>query len=761
MDPVIAENGAPPTTQQRKRSRPSLPRHIRMVVTGVVVVAMIGVTVFTETSFGASVLEAVGYLAYLTLAVLAPGLVIMKSALGSRGSWLADVTTGGIVGVCAQLVAWAVFTGIGVPGFLFVWPVLVVPLLVVRSTRARVLERPTETWPAWSQIVIGTLSIASAIRIVGSYFLTQDLPPFARAPYVDLPWHLGLVHEMTRAFPPHVPQAEVGFLHYSWFAHAHIASGSLITGIDPAMVMLRLWLIPFFALAILVVPVLARQLTGSVGVSVLAAAIAASVSQFPFWPEGGVVSPNIPSQSPTMLFSWPITVIFVALAISWLTAKKPTWSLFLMVALVGLVTAGSKSSAMVPLFGAAFGTAIVATILKKSRMQAWTLAGINLALAIFSLVAVSGGGYGSGVQFGHILASLNPYRIMFGKTAGTGLLPDHMLHAPDIGPWVLIGVATAMLVQVLTFLTIAFVPFLKSLRENLAAWLVAGVIAASMVFMFGMRHSGFSEVYFQIGAVPFAAVMTAWVARELVGGRTDRRDVSLLVGSAVAAGVFVWTQFTTPAGNPETNAGWRVYLQNMVVDIAAIGIGLAILAIIPIIAKRRFEAFKTVWLAVLLGSIVAGAMGTVPAAVRAVQIDFADTSTPLTRAQGQAAQWIDQHADTYDVVATNAYCRTHYEKEQECQANIYWVSGYGGHRTLLDGWAYTEDGSDGRLDDEELWELNNAIFTDPTDQSIQAVKDHGVKWVVMQNAQGAPVSDLTPWGKVTYKNDYITIYELN
>ena len=67
----------------------------------------------------------------------------------------------------------------------------------------------------------------------------------------------------------------------------------------------------------------------------------------------------------------------------------------------------------------------------------------------------------------------------------------------------------------------------------------------------------------------------------------------------------------------------------------------------------------------------------------------------------------------------------------------------------------------GELTDEELWELNNAIFTDPTDQSIQAVKDHGVKWVVMQNAQGAPVSDLTPWGKVTYKNDYITIYELN
>ena len=112
----------------------------------------------------------------------------------------------------------------------------------------------------WSWLIAGTMVI-----LVGwgaSSWVITPLPPVDTVYYQDLMYHLALVHEMTRSLPFQVPQIAGDTLRYHYLSDADMATASMVTGVAPTTVLLRLWAVPIGAIAVLVLAVLGRDLTG-------------------------------------------------------------------------------------------------------------------------------------------------------------------------------------------------------------------------------------------------------------------------------------------------------------------------------------------------------------------------------------------------------------------------------------------------------------------------------------------------------------------
>ncbi|MEK8108716.1 hypothetical protein NKG94_34895 [Micromonospora sp. M12] len=112
------------------------------------------------------------------------------------------------------------------------------------------------------------LGMGAALLVVLAWGYTEwrmvPLPPVNGDYYPDVLYHLGLVQELTRAMPFELPHVAGEDLRYHYLSDAHIASGSMITGIAPTTVLLRLWLVPVVGTAVVVAAGLVRDLSGAV-----------------------------------------------------------------------------------------------------------------------------------------------------------------------------------------------------------------------------------------------------------------------------------------------------------------------------------------------------------------------------------------------------------------------------------------------------------------------------------------------------------------
>jgi hypothetical protein len=107
------------------------------------------------------------------------------------------------------------------------------------------------------------------------------------------------------------------------------------------------------------------------------------------------------------------------------------------------------------------------------------------------------------------------------------------------------------------------------------------------------------------------------------------------------------------------------------------------------------------------------------------------------------------------VVATNTWCRPAGSTTAGCDARGYLVSGIAGRRTLIEGWAYTnqamaKQGNGGRRYTEQPspWPdrvaLTNQALTAPTAAVLQRMRaEYGVRWLYadLRNGPVSPVLD--------------------
>src|SRR5512142_1053423 len=193
---------------------------------------------------GTPVLAILRYALYLCWTVL-PGVLLYRVIRRVPHSLVDDLVMGAIVGFAAELVAYVVFASLRVPQWLGVWPLAVivpfaaVPRLRPYWRRPDGYRRPTIAW-SWTLAVI--VVFFAACLVAASMWIVPLKPAGGSGTWyvVDQMYLLSVVGDLKQHFPPHVPQVSGEPLYYHWFAYAHDAAGSLVSGVDTPAVFLRL-----------------------------------------------------------------------------------------------------------------------------------------------------------------------------------------------------------------------------------------------------------------------------------------------------------------------------------------------------------------------------------------------------------------------------------------------------------------------------------------------------------------------------------------
>jgi hypothetical protein len=706
------------------------------------------------------------YSVYLAVAIVLPGTLVHRALRGSRGNLPEDLGYGAATGLLLQLAGWALAAATGLQALLPYWPLLVPVLFLVVPALHRHwrIAGPRPLPVAWSWLTCGALVLL--IGAAAAAWISTPLPPADTVYYPDLMYHLALVHEMTRSMPFEVPQLAGDSLRYHYLSDADLAIGSMSTGIPAATVLLRLWLVPVGAIAVVVIAALTRELGGRWWAGPLAGAVAFAglplVLGAPVSPYGGS---SLAYASPSQTYAMPLLGLLVALAAD-VVRGQPLGRAWVLVPPLALACAGAKSSALPPLVAGLALTGLVLWWRDQAfpRMPA-VLFGVLAVVMLVGARLFAGGGAGTlGVQPLSLLRWMEPYNTTLGLDDGVargGLFPPGL---PGIGPKSAVFVAI-----VLGWWLLMQAPRLLGLlalrkRSDPAAWLLGGMVAAGFGAALLLWHPSASQLYFLLCAGPSGVVLTVWMLAERV-----RRWWVPVVGLGAGA---AWAVFAPAVARPvgESQGDW-VWALGVPVLRAA---GLVVVAAVVLVLLRRRRA-----LAVLLVTVPAAVLGTSLAtgatvSVTALTADHPEqpsTARLLTREEMRAALWLEEHAGNEDVVATNVHC-VPMARYQPCDARAFWVAGLGGRRTVVESWAYSDEtvaanGAGGLKyvlqppPDPDRYALNQRVFTtgDPADLA-RLREAYRVTWLFADRRAGAVSPALAGLARVRYSAGPVTVYEL-
>ncbi len=781
---AVDEPAAPGLTRPVRDYRPWAgvvrERVVRALPWAVVVAVLVVALLWTQTPIGAIIRFSV----YWVLTLVVPGTLVHRAVRGSRGNLPEDVGLGIATGLVLELVAWAVATAVGLQSWLWAWPIpVLVAFIAVGRLRAHWrIEEPRPLPLAWSWAI-------AAVMVLGvGWALTQwvgnPLPPTTYAYYVDMPYLLSLVHELTRSMPFETPQVAGSGLRYHYLSYAHMAAGSLITGVDPSMVFLRLWLGPILYAAVLALAAVARQVTGRWWAGPAAAGLAILIPPLnlggPMQAAGGSA---VSAYSPSLTYMLVLLMLLTTLCLGVVRGHRIGGGWFLLAG-AAVACAGAKASGL-PLLAAGMLAASAASLVMRRRVP-WSILGAIAVLLGAMLVGVAlfvGGGAGAlSVRLLGIERWMPPFQSTVGVESGTepGLLPMGLSEASR-SEWALaLGLLVWWLLLQASCLVGLLALFRPRIRTDPAAWLLAGAMIAGVGAMWTLDSPSASQVNFMRSAIAFGAVLTIWLLADAMPARSWSPVLVLAAGFGFALAWVLHNHFL-PGGlgvraRPAPTVGsWGAALAAPLAWACVAGLAVAVAWLLlrtrlPALRERGVAVAVT---AVLGAGCAAAWFGTGPAVVRAVDggVRAQPASGPATTvAEIRAAQWLDKHAAADDVVATNVHCRP-IVTIPHCDARAFWVTAFGGRRTVIEGWAYTDaavaaDGRDGRgfvrqlAPDGTRYALNERVFVDPSLKAVTMLRTlYGARWLFADRRAGSVSPRLSDYAVVRYEDGPVTIYE--
>ncbi|MGX6604403.1 hypothetical protein ACWKSP_20025, partial [Micromonosporaceae bacterium Da 78-11] len=519
------------------------------------------------------------YAAYFTLAVVLPGTLVFRALVGSRGNLPEDLGLGAATGLVLQLLGWALAAATGLQTLLPGWPLLIL-LTFLAVPRLRRHWRTADPRPlplSWSWLLAGGLVIVVLMGL--RFWATTPLPPTTTAYYQDLLYHLALVHEMTRSMPFQVPQLAGDTLRYHYLSDADMAAASMITGIAPPTVLMRLWIAPIIGVTMLAVAALARDLTGKWWAGALAGVTA--IVGLPLalgGPAVGFGGNPIVTASPSQTYAYPLLTLLVVLTVQVLRGRPLRWG-WLLVLPVALACAGSKSSVLPPyVAGLLLAVAVVAWRDRAKLRPLLALLALSLTAMLAGLKLFAGGGAGTlGVQPLAALYWMLPYRQTIGADDlidGSRFLPLGVAEASTTGAAFIAGLlGWWFLFQAPRLLGLAALG-LRGSRHDPAVWLLAGMTVAATGAAWLCWHPSASQIYFYLGIIPFATLLTVWLL-------ADRAEDPRPVWAGLAAGA-LWAVLapTVTAPKPPTPRGWAWTLTQPMLLTAVLAAVVAILGLL-------------------------------------------------------------------------------------------------------------------------------------------------------------------------------------
>jgi len=740
----------------------------------------LGVAIVALLQAGTPALDIARYGAYWCLGVVLPGLLVARATVGTRGNWAEDVAMGSVTGLALELACFAVWSILGLQQQLWLWPLLVVVIFVAvpRLRRHWRISSPQPLPPLWSWGVASAIAVCT-LTVRQSAF-AAPLPPAGGFYDQDVLWHLSIVHELTRSFPPQIPQVVGEVLRYHWFSHVHLAAAHLMSGAPEATVVLRLWILPLLAVTALIGARLAMELSGkwwSGPVAAWGLIVFAGTSLLPVAGEEAVIFPTSPSQ----VYLLPLVLCVAVLVVRALRGLRlgAGWAVLV---LVLVAASGAKPTAM-PLVLA--GTCLAGLSLVVQRRRQWraalSIAAIVAVILPVSLLAVAGSEGGSRIR----LFDFVEWDPLYQSLTGAGF------H-PTVGPFLPTGVSdlsrrSLVIVSILLLVPLVanlarLAPFAslasKRLRKDPAAWFMAGVVIAGWVVYLTLSHPADSQSYFLRMANPVASVFGAWIlAAAVPWPATDRRvGIVLAGGTLVGAGVVELGRVLTPrlAGHTDN---LTAVVASFVAPLALLCAATAGGLVAWVFARRKAPGLRgwgwcLVLAALVLGGPAQGAtvapgndlvdvVATKPAAVGApVAPGF--NGYLLSPSAAAAMAWVEQHTPNDAVIATNRHCINGVQRPG-CLSMAFWVSGLGGRRTVLEGWGYTSASKWPSAPTPFPLRLavNDAVFTDPSAKTINRLRQgYGASWLVADRSAGRVSAQLGRFAVPRFSSGEVTVYEL-
>jgi hypothetical protein len=713
------------------------------------------------------------YAAYAALAVTLPGTLVYRLLRRTPHTLVEDLALGAAVGLTLELAAWALYSALDLRGWLWTWPAaVVIGCLAVPAARRRALgTKGFQPVPVgWSWVVGGAVVAFTAYLSQVFFFRNPVLPTDeSTRQYVDLPYQLSLAAQAKWHFPLDVPQVAGEPLYYHWFGYAHMASTSLVGGIDLPVVALRLAVPGLCALAAL--------LTAVVGWRVSGRPYAGAVAAVLFWVIGevnftspvtvpfGTIATFVVWHGMSMTYSWVLLIAVIAPLADIVRregrddgAGVPALGggAYVLAALLLLASSGAKASSLPVALAALAFTAVVLNVARR-RVPWRILAAVGIAAGAQAFATAALFHFQTyGLAIGPF-ASLRP----FWAPSGRGVLGQTL---------VVLGVLAALLVNMQLRLA-GVLPLLGRQRFRLTpvqVLLLGGGLAGLGCYLVFQQPGGANE-YFTRAGFAFGVLLSGWGYVEVVErAALSRRGRFALAGGAAAfvvATVLVQYAF---AGAARASSAAQPFAPLLpILRWAGVLAGIAVVGgVLWRVVARRVPGMRRRGGVVLLTLVlVAGAPGLAMDAAKSLMRPNSgvEASVPMARSQVDAARWVREHSAPTDVVATNQHCWP--SADGRCDSRVFWLSAYSERQVLIEGWGFAP-----RIAgvfttpfwDPDLLALNDAAFQAPDAATLRALyQQHGVRWLVANRSVATESPTLATLAAKAYDSGTFAVYQLH
>ncbi|MCO6008525.1 hypothetical protein NE236_26480 [Actinoallomurus purpureus] len=709
---------------------------------------------FRDTAvFGASVI----------LGKTVPGVLLWRACRGGSRFFAEEVAAGTVLGHAIIVLGYVPARWAGYPLLVLVWPgVTVAAFLVVPALRrfwrgaGNTVRVPAPY--AWGTAVLIAFTVLSS----GSAFFRHHglaWPGYAR-PYVDLPFHLGLVGELKYHMPPAYPSVAGEPLYYHWFAYADMAATSWVTGIEPQTLVYRLFMLPILAASLVLFFAIGRRLTGRwwPGLAALGIAFLAWAPTPYVWaPSLGahLLSPDeVAWYSPThgfgvMLFA-PVVLLLVDILRQPRSGAGP-WTLF--VTLLMAVMGGK--AVFLPILLAGLSAVVIATMVAQRRLHRPAVVAILAAMpSVLIAQFVLFGGQSDGM----IVHPGSAFATVAAETAST---PD-----PPVALEALVALLSAF-GRVCIWAGVFGLAVRRKTFCDPPILLILGMSVAGVAAGMILRFPGSSQLFFYNGVIPYislaAACGLATVFRERI---TPGFRVALL--SAAGGGVVTFLAVRELDGSTRPTADVAVLriLGPFVALVAITGVFVVVLAMLG----RRHRVLRPLSPAFVVAFFTGMAL---PASLFHVrQMWQGPASPPLPRttiSSGilEAGRWLRDHSRPDDLVATNSVCTN------ECHnRNFFAVSAYTERRILVEDWGFElkthAEAMKRNVPDETVpfWDRrrladNDAAFHRPSSETVRRLRDaYGVRWLFVDRSYDRPAPGLGRFAWLRHEAGACAVYEI-
>lgn len=786
-------------------------------------VALLAVAALICVTADVSVRDLASFVGYELAFVVAPGCLLAWLLLGRRPA-LEIAVIGWALGYVIEIVFFIATAALGLRGFFPAYPALFLPVLL-----GFLLWRPPGIAPlhappreAWTVAGVGALAL---LFVAGGLFAVSPLPWASAgvAYYSDLPWHITIVAEAKHHWPlTDASVSGVRFWYHVW-SHLDMAAVSSVTGIEPAMLVLRLFPIALSMLVVLELALVGQRLVRRPWAGALTAVLAVAVGEldsqagfsYPFLGYLGLHWWESPSFLLGLAFFLPALMLVCEL-IRDEPQFRAAWRRWMLVALL-LIGADGAKAMTAPVLGGGLAIYLLYRLATNRRLERAALTGILVTCGVFVLFFVTV--YRHGAQAGFVLDPLKTLRIMpqfaewrgtFENVPGAVYWGAAALFAPVATYGVLAAVPTVFSdrrrrlestqLVLLSVLLVAFVPYFFGYQVGAGELFFShyGVVAACVVGAGGLllltERAGRERPGAPLAAALFAvAWLVALLTVELValpwyGTATHllRRGVpgagvlavlALLLarrrlrgaeaGTALAVGVTALLASLLALWR----AGVVVYWNTPYLLLATVALLLTLLAL-RTSRDRRGGVWLSLVLSVLVFAAVDQPLDYVPGRVLGLAgnryFPFGPSRQPrMTNGLYRGLRWIRADSSTADVLAVN----NHYEATGPLRyPTYYYYSAFAERRVFLEAWQFAARAPElggvavfggRRTSFSQRLRLNDAVFRSGDRRALDVlVHRYGVRYLLVDRLNGTATPRVRRLGHLVFSNPAVSIYRV-